>query len=77
MRMTSDACALSCSCTLAMSALAMVGSSSTSTWPALTRSPSRTSTLRTTLASSGWMTLVRSLTMMRPGATATMSTWPK
>ena len=62
---------------LVLSALALVGSSSTSTCPSCTLSPSLTSTRRTTPASSGWMTLLRSLTMMRPCATATMSTLPK
>ena len=39
-RTTSGWLALSCSCTLSFSALAMVGFSSTNTWPTCTLSPS-------------------------------------
>lgn len=75
-RSSSIAAAFSCSCTLVVSAVVIVASSSTSTWPACTLSPSFTSTRLTTLFSSGCSVLVRSLTTMRPGATATMSIWP-
>ena len=53
-----------------------VGSSSTSTSPALTARPSCTWIARTTPVSNGWMTLVRPLGTILPVAEATMSTVP-
>src|SRR5262249_7705813 len=58
------------------SASFMVGSSSISTCPALTLCPSRTWIARTTPVSNGWMTLVRPLGMIFPGAAAMISTSP-
>src|SRR6516165_6787652 len=58
------------------SATVIVGSSSMRTSPALTLWPSRTWIARTTPVSNGWMTLVRPLGMILPGAEATMSILP-
>src|SRR5262249_33557163 len=58
------------------SAALMVGSSSMSTSPALTVCPSCTRIARTTPVSNGWMTLLRPVGTILPGATATMSTVP-
>src|SRR6516165_11148663 len=54
----------------------MVGSSSIRTCPAVTLCPSRIWIARTTPVSNGWMTLVRPLGMIFPGAAAMMSTSP-
>src|SRR5262245_34914735 len=59
------------------SATVIVGSSSMRTSPALTLWPSRTRIARTTPVSNGWMTLVRPVGMILPGAEATMSMLPK
>src|SRR5712691_894078 len=59
------------------SASFMVGSSSIRTSPALTLCPSCTWIARTTPVSNGWMTLVRPLGMIFPGADATMSISPR
>src|SRR5947209_12798579 len=53
----------------------MVGSSSISTSPALTRWPSRTRMARTTPVSKGWMTFVRPDGIIFPDAEPTMSIW--
>jgi hypothetical protein len=72
-RRASERAACNCSRMLAVSAAALVASSSTLTWPALTESPSFTKTCLTTLVSSGCRVLLRSLTTIRPNATAMMS----
>ena len=54
-------------------AAALVASSSINNSPAFTTCPSRTRMRRTTAVSMGCNTLVRLLTTVRPGATATMS----
>src|SRR5712691_3582 len=59
------------------SASFMVGSSSIRISPALTLCPSCTWIARTTPVSNGWMTLVRPLGMIFPGAEATMSISPR
>src|SRR5262249_38593979 len=58
------------------SASFMVGSSSIRISPALTLCPSRTWMARTTPVSNGWITFVRPLGMILPGAVATLSTRP-
>src|SRR5207302_1547364 len=55
----------------------MVGSSSIRISPAFTSEPSRTWIARTTPVSNGWITLVRPLATILPGAVATMSIFPK
>ena len=72
---------LSCSasrsfCRWSRSAAFTVGSSSTSTSPALTACPSCTRIARTTPVSNGWMILVRPLGTILPVADATMSIVP-
>jgi hypothetical protein len=69
-RLSSDFAAANCSCTLARSALALVASSSISTWPAATVSPSFTSTRLTTPASSGCR-----VTMMLFASRTLLSRW--
>src|SRR5262245_34604827 len=54
----------------------MVASSSSRTGPAVTLCPSWTWIARTTPVSNGWMTLVRPLGMIFPGAAAMISTSP-
>ena len=75
-RSTSDNAATRSFSTRWLSASVIVESSAISNCPAFTLSPSLTKTSRTTLVSSGWMVLLRSLTMIRPCATATMSICP-
>ena len=76
-RATSSWAAIRSLCRCSRSAAFIVGSSSISTSPALTVSPSCTWIARTTPVSNGWMTLVRPLGMILPGAVATMSTVPR
>src|SRR5262249_36181667 len=59
------------------SASFMVGSSSIRISPALTLCPSRPWMARTTPVSKGWITLVRPLGIIFPGAEAMMSTLPR
>src|SRR5262245_30546709 len=64
------------SCRWSRSAAFTVGSSSISTSPAFTACPSCTRIDRTTPVSNGWITLVRPLGTIFPGADATMSIVP-
>ena len=72
-----DAAALSCSCTLVLSACAIGGVQFHQHLARLHAVAVFDQHALDDARSNGCSVLVRSLTTMRPGATATMSTWPK